>query len=153
MGLFQLTVATTACLLTLLAITACLPSAQAQDDPADAQGNPTAITIASTLLDPIAFELIKAGPNQPMFRGPAGSAEIITYWAPGATVEQAAMPAGAVKLTIARARATVILKFSAVVKVCLYYAQATCTCMCMCTCMRKEGHMQLCLSRLLGLFS
>jgi hypothetical protein len=130
-SLFLPTTTTTACLLTLLVASACLPSGQAQDDPADAQGNPRAITIASTLLDDNAFELITTGPKRPMFRGPPGSAKIITYWAPDATEEQKAMPDGAVKLTVARRRAAVTLKFSAKVKVfldCCSCARATCSC-------------------------
>jgi hypothetical protein len=95
-----------ACLLWL----ACLPLAVAQDDP-------SALTMARTLINTKSLKLITAGSRKPSFTGPKGSSKLITYWAVGAKVEKKYMPTGAVKLMTPTTDDIVTLRFSAVVTV------------------------------------
>jgi hypothetical protein len=96
-------------LLSLACLSACLPFARAQVDP-------SALTMAKTIVDTKAFNLVTSGPDRPTFSGPAGSAKLITYWAANAPVEKDRMPKGAVKL-VSSGTATIKLKFSAISKV------------------------------------
>jgi hypothetical protein len=93
---------------------ACLPIAFAQD-------NPSAVTMARTLLDPVSFSLITSGQYKPSFSGPDGSSKLIKYWAPSAQKEKAFLPDGGVKFLIPGKNgqpAVATLKFSAISLVC-----------------------------------
>jgi hypothetical protein len=96
----------TACLL----LAACLHLVVAQD-------NPTALTMAQTLINNATLRLITTGPRKPSFTGPKGSSKLITYWASGANVEKELLPNGGVKLLTPSNDAAVTLKFSANVTV------------------------------------
>jgi hypothetical protein len=85
-----------------------------------AQDNPTALTMAQTLINGTYLRLITTGSRKPSFTGPKGSSKLITYWARGANVEKKLMPAGAVKLITPTNDAAVTLRFSAYVKVRLF---------------------------------
>jgi hypothetical protein len=82
------------------------------------QDNPSALTMARTIVNSSSLELITSGPRKPSFVGPTGSSKLITYWAAGANVESYHLPNGAIKLATPADDSTVTLKFSAVVQVC-----------------------------------
>jgi hypothetical protein len=85
--------------------------------PAVGQDNPSALTMARTIVNSTSLELITEGDHQPSFTGRKGSSKLIKYWAKGANVEKAALPNGAVKLMTPPDDSTVTLKFSAIVRV------------------------------------
>jgi hypothetical protein len=81
------------------------------------QVNPSALTMAKTIIDSRSLRLITSGGNKPSFTGPKGSSKLIKYWEVGANVEKHYLQDGAVKLATPADDKPVALKFSAIVKV------------------------------------
>jgi hypothetical protein len=81
------------------------------------QDNPSALTMASTIVNSDSLQLITEGDGRPSFTGPKGTSKLIKDWADGAKVEKVALPDGAVKLMTPPDDSIVSLTFSTVVKV------------------------------------
>jgi hypothetical protein len=82
-----------------------------------AQLNPSAETMARTILNPKSFELVTRGAKAPKYSGPPDTSKLIRTWSDRNKFEAKRMPKGAVKILMAEDDSRVELRFSAISKV------------------------------------